>query len=606
VATACPPPYTYCRLLLSAQMFRFATEAFGLSPEWMLIIMPLAGMVSALLLSWLSRPTRVGNGRRRPYKDLEAATRPGRCCQRWRQARGLERLKKEQAKSGELLRQRSLADALDTEAVAVEVAALSGQTWQITASVRTTGADLRARIAELAGIPSFEVVLMCGVDILADDEVPLLTKSDELRSPAPQLQMVRSRQQRALSGSSDGSLKFWKVSQDQLQNFATLPGHKARVNCLSVDWTRRCALSGSSDGLLKLWDLDACCCIDTLGDRESDIKCLSVDWSRRQALASDVAVLRLWDLESAVCLATLRGHGSEVYAMATDWGGMVAFSGSFEGQICIWNLQERSRIAIMHEHLACVTCVAIDTDSHQALTGSNDGLLKKWDTRRVACTMDVQGGWGDLRCLSVDWPGEQAITGSEVGILKQWDLVDGVCLRRMQGESVGLFDGINSIQLDWSTTNALTGGANGQLKFWHLGDAPCLLAVHSHGPEVRCVSIDAPEPAPRPRRDSSPSGSERHTDSDLESGLAADAPATPSSPSSPLLLLEGGSPLLVGTATASASSPCPSQPAASSLSEEMEAELRQERRRRRWMAVTVGLVVVGAVGIALRRRWRRR
>jgi hypothetical protein len=40
---------------------------------------------------------------------------------------------------------------------------------------------------------------------------------------------------------------------------------------------------------------------------------------------------------------------------------------------------------------------------------------------------------------------------------------------------------------------------------------------------------------------------------------------------------------------------------------EIELALEQERRRRRWMAtVTVGLFIVGAVGMAFRRRWRRR
>lgn len=593
-------------LELLVQMFdvliEMASIFFSTLPglnEWMPLLMSFAGMGSALVVVALTRPAGVANGRRRRERDLESLTRPGRCCSR-RVPRGLSKLEKEQAKNGVLKQQRSEADSLDSDAVALEIAALSGTMWQVSASVRTTGADLRARVAELAEMPFFEVVLMCGAELLTDEEFPLLTRPDELRGPPPQLTMLRTRMQQALTGSSDGSLRLWKVGGDEIGELSTLRGHKARVNCLVVDWVQRIALSGSSDGLLKLWDIDSKCCIDTLGDRESDIKCLSVDWKRRQALASDVAVLRLWDLDSAACLVTLRGHGSEVYAMGADWGAMLAFSGSFEGQLCIWNLQERSRIALVHEHLACVTCVSMDTNSRQALSGSNDGLLKKWDTEHIVCTMELQGGWGELRCLAVDWPGEQAISGSEVGVLKHWDLFEGVCLRRMQGETIGLFDGINSIQLDWSTANALTGGTNGQVKFWHLGEAPCFLAEHQHGPDVRCVSIDAPEP-------------EIQEDASDEEGLPegseaeeAQAAATPSSPS--------GHPASAAAtssreaATESSHMP-PRLDSATSLSQEIERRdaQAQERRRRRWLAMTsVGLVVMGAVAIALRRRWRRR
>lgn len=242
----------------------------------------------------------------------------------------------------------------------------------------------------------------------------------------------------------------------------------------------------------------------------------------------------------------------------------------------------------------------MDTKSQQALSGSNDGLLKKWDMNRVTCTMNLHGGWGELRCLAVDWPGEQAISGSEMGVLKHWDLLECVCLRRMQNESIGLFDGIFSIQLDWSTANALTGGASGQVKLWHLGKAPCLLAEHTHCVEVRCVSINACEPEPMEDGESSQNASQNG--SDVEGDLA-EALSPPSAMPSHTQL---------SPASSNGMLPPPLCSGASPFSQDTEAALQQEHRlreyprRRCWMAVTVGLVVIGAVGIALRRRWRRR
>jgi len=175
---------------------------------------------------------------------LEAATRPWSCPCLRRKPRGLARLAIEQEKSANLLRQRTANDCRDNQSVTLEIASLSGQTWQVSANIRTTGADLRARIAELMEAPRFEVMLMCGADILTDAEAPLLTKSSAMQGPPPHIQVVRSRQQLALSGSSDGNLKLWKVCSDELQCLATLSGHKSRVNCISVNWEQRCALSG--------------------------------------------------------------------------------------------------------------------------------------------------------------------------------------------------------------------------------------------------------------------------------------------------------------------------------------------------------------------------
>merc|ERR1719162_2523713 len=115
------------------------------------LVMPLAGMISALLVHMMiSQPSRVlQHGRRRRERDLEASTRRCGCCRR-QGLRGLARMQKEQAKHEQLLKQRSMADAEDREAVMLEVAFLSGSTLRISTTKRTTGRELRRRISELA------------------------------------------------------------------------------------------------------------------------------------------------------------------------------------------------------------------------------------------------------------------------------------------------------------------------------------------------------------------------------------------------------------------------------------------------------------------------
>lgn len=593
-------------------MFEYFWETFPGFNEWMLALgVPFAGMASALLLITVVGPSRVhGTARDRRERNLEATVGPSWSCPCIRRKpRGLARLVIEQEKNANLLKQRLASDDLDHQSVILEAASLSGQTWQVSANNRTTGADLRARIAEFMEAPKFEVVLLCGVDVITDAEAPLLTQPAAMHGPPPHIQVVRSRRQLALSGSSDGNLKLWKVGGDDLECIASLPGHKSRVNCLVVNWEQRCALSGSSDGFLKLWDIDSRCCIDTMGDVQSNIKCLSVDWIRRCALASDMTVLRLWDLENALCLATLRGHGTEIYAMGASWRNMLAFTGSFEGRLCMWNLQDRSLLAVSQEHLACVTCIVMDSNSWQALSGSNDGLLKKWDTQHLHCTLEMRAGWAELRSLAVDWPAQQAFSGSERGVLKHWDLRRGECLRILQGDSVGLFDGITSIQLDSSTLNAITGGTNGQVKLWHLGEEPRFIAEQATGSEVRCICLDAPEPTPAPDDDES-QGSD--VESDQEVAQAEHNEIAPSQ-SSTCASVEAAdvSQQLVREAQNLDSSAQLETPQKELHSCTAKAEASREIvvhprwPRRRWLAWSVGLAMVGVLAMAWRRRWKR-
>ena len=77
------------------------------------------------------------------------------CC--WR-ARGVQRLEKAALQRQRQHRLRWAADAAAVDSIRLQVSALSGDPFDVCVTRRTTGEELRARVAEMTSFPVWEVV----------------------------------------------------------------------------------------------------------------------------------------------------------------------------------------------------------------------------------------------------------------------------------------------------------------------------------------------------------------------------------------------------------------------------------------------------------------
>eukprot|EP00928_Gymnodinium_smaydae_P043042 TRINITY_DN28927_c0_g1_i1.p1 TRINITY_DN28927_c0_g1~~TRINITY_DN28927_c0_g1_i1.p1 ORF type:complete len:626 (-),score=134.29 TRINITY_DN28927_c0_g1_i1:65-1942(-) len=468
----------------------------------------------------------------------EAAAELARCCRRrsrdvatgrWR-FRGLRRLEQDRVQTEKQLRKQQSADASDRGAITIEVVKLGGSKMKVPVASQTTGRQLRARVAEFAGAPAEEIVLVCGASAIRDEELLLRTRGEALRGPPPHAQFLRVKRQLALSGSSNRLLQLWDLAGESC--VSSLSGHHGRVCCVEVDWPSKRALSGSVDGLLKLWDLDSGLCVETFGDLRSSVRSLGVDWAARRAVASDVANLKIWDLDSAKCIATLHGQ-HDIQCIAVHWASGRAVAGSSDGMLILWDLVRHvSRPSF--EHMAWVAAVALNPAATIAVSGSIDGALKLWDFGPFVCTRTLSGQWGDVRCLSVHWETLRVITGTECGELKLWDFRDNRCVGSFLSESgvsqsasaVALaaaaqaampaeaaelpgrglaavaaavggevrFQSVSCVVVDWPACRAMSGCSTGEVRLWDLREGGGARVIGSAGGEVKCLALAPGEP----------------------------------------------------------------------------------------------------------------
>ena len=125
---------------------------------------------------------------------------------------------------------------------------------------------------------------------------------------------VVSAAERIISTGRDNSLLLRHPSQRRSYAphpacLMTLEGHKESITSVGITSGGKRAVSGSSDKTLRVWDLESGQCLKTLEGHTDDVRSVSITPDGKRAVSgSSDKTLRVWDLESGQCLRTLEGH----------------------------------------------------------------------------------------------------------------------------------------------------------------------------------------------------------------------------------------------------------------------------------------------------------
>src|ERR687886_561652 len=332
----------------------------------------------------------------------------------------------------------------------------------------------------------------------------------------------------ALSGSSDFTVKLWKV--DTGLCLRTFTGHTGQVN--SVYLTRNCrlALSGSDDRTLKLWEVSTGRCLRTFVGHTRSVSsvCLSTD-SRLALSGSSGQSLKLWDVATGSCLHTFEGHKSWVKSVCLSADGQFALSGSHDDNIKLWTLKDieikqyRAPM-ILSRILTAETFLSISLTYEQELeqgraaekrgnyvaaaqhlrkARSQPGYSHREEVVNIWTELYVRlprkaflGSWEGITfaedsrqvssvCLSED--SQFALSGSNDDTLKLWEVATGHCLRTFEGHT----SSVNSVYLSADSRIALSGSSDRTLKLWEVATGRCLRTFTGHTDWVFSVCLSA-------------------------------------------------------------------------------------------------------------------
>ncbi|CAN1196589.1 WD repeat-containing protein 48 [Linum perenne] len=239
------------------------------------------------------------------------------------------------------------------------------------------------------------------------------------------------------TGSRDGTLKRWEVSEDSATCSATFESH--------VDWVNDAVLAGektlvscSSDTTLKTWDcMSDGTCTRTLRQHSDYVTRLAAADRNSNIIASCGlgGEVFIWDIEAALAPVSKSSD-----SMEDDYSNGIGSSGnslpmtslrpiSSSNSITSHNTQSHGYTPTAAKgHKESVYALAMNDTGSVLVSGGTEKVVRVWDPRSGSKTMKLRGHTDNIRALLLDSTGRYCLSGSSDSMIRLWDLGQQRCI----------------------------------------------------------------------------------------------------------------------------------------------------------------------------------
>ncbi|OIW13544.1 hypothetical protein TanjilG_29285 [Lupinus angustifolius] len=233
------------------------------------------------------------------------------------------------------------------------------------------------------------------------------------------------------TGSRDGRLKRWALSEDVATCSATFESH--------VDWVNDAVIVGdntlvscSSDTTLKTWNaLSNGTCTRTLRQHSDYVTCLAAAGKNSNIVASGGlgGEVFIWDLDAA--LAPVSKFSD---TMVDDSSNGMKGSGNLHtvgssNNISVQTTQTEGYIPISAKgHKESVYALAMNEGGTMLVSGGTEKVVRVWDTRSGSKTLKLKGHTDNIRALLLDSTGRYCLSGSSDSMIRLWDIGQQRCV----------------------------------------------------------------------------------------------------------------------------------------------------------------------------------
>ncbi|KAI5676493.1 hypothetical protein M9H77_07443 [Catharanthus roseus] len=240
-----------------------------------------------------------------------------------------------------------------------------------------------------------------------------------------------------LTGSRDGTLKKWALSEDSASCSATFESH--------VDWVNDAVLVGgktlvscSSDTTVKAWDPSSDgTCIKTLRQHSDYVTCLAAAEKNSNIVASGGlgGEVFIWDLEAALTPQSKSNDATE-----DDCSNVVCGSGNplpvtslrpvnSSNNISLHSTQSQAYVPLAAKgHKDSVYALAMHESGTVLVSGGTEKVVRVWDPRSGSKAMKLKGHTDNIRALLLDSSGRFCLSGSSDSMIRLWDLGQQRCI----------------------------------------------------------------------------------------------------------------------------------------------------------------------------------
>lgn len=292
-----------------------------------------------------------------------------------------------------------------------------------------------------------------------------------------------------VSGSADGTIRFWSVKTGAQLRVISLPLTRAKtanaVNCLAFSDDGRYLATGSQDRIVRRYTVkDGKLRAKYLGHNQQITGvCFTPDnkfvVSVCELAGEGSEVGRVWDLKSRDNLISIRGN-ENVSSVDIDQGGrFMAYAGD-SADIHLWSLEAKAEIAVLKGHQAAVTSVSFGPTGQFLASGSLDGSVRIWDSYSAKQVKLLKGHKDGVHAVSFHPKGTFVVSAGEDRFLRFWDLSTGENLLSLSGHE----ERILSVDFDVSGIELVSGSKDQSVRVWDFSNIRLL------GHEQEATDVD--------------------------------------------------------------------------------------------------------------------
>jgi WD40 repeat protein len=236
---------------------------------------------------------------------------------------------------------------------------------------------------------------------------------------------------RVVSGSGDGVVKIWDLTQEK--EVWSLVGHEGGIYDLAITPDDVHLISACGDGSLKIWDITKGTEVQNFRGHVGMLRAVVAAKDGKIVSASDDGTVKVWNISNKQGTVSNVGHTDSVEDVAFALTGPWIVSASMDGTLKVWNQYDGKEVHSLSGHKGPVKKVVITPDGNRAISASFDKNLKVWDLKNGQEICTLVGHSGAVFGLTVINNGKNVISASRDRTLKLWDLEDERLIHSFEG-----------------------------------------------------------------------------------------------------------------------------------------------------------------------------
>ena len=204
----------------------------------------------------------------------------------------------------------------------------------------------------------------------------------------------------AVSGSADGTLKFWDIATgreiytsyhhlDRRPVTAIMGGSYGKIalipqiTCIDISAQGDLLLSGASDGNVVVTEIKTGAMERIYQQHSKSINAVAFSNGAKLAVTGDASgEIHLWQIPTGITFRKfrIRFRSSQITALDLSPDGQIILAGDSEGIIRLIEVAAEQSMRILGYHSSRISSVKFSADGRRAVSGSWDGSVKLWET----------------------------------------------------------------------------------------------------------------------------------------------------------------------------------------------------------------------------------